>query len=227
MHWYLGKDKIFEDHQVAAYYQKLQKRHFTVIILEIYVVCHMLDLTFFVEGYGFTYCALDNGDMESCDIGMVLTGVNTFCVVINEYFFDSDGNEEQNVSPGCEDGCSMSEPAEQFIAHLQLKDCSVSMKTVNLLETSVSAAMTAEELRSVGIFPCSVKLEHLSPAKIVCSTSHLPLVLGVSNLCPACGFPVASFSGLSKHVKEKHAGQQVHCWVCRKEMTSLQASKNT
>ncbi len=73
---YFGEKGTSSDEKIQVYYRKLQQWHFTMGLLELYIILHMLGLHFFVEGQGFTYCSVDTGDLEVCDVGIVITGAN-------------------------------------------------------------------------------------------------------------------------------------------------------
>ncbi len=213
--WYLGDEGMFDDHKIAAYYRKLQRRHFTLGILKLYIIAWMLNVTFYIEGQSFSYCYLDNGDIDACDIGLVITGRKHLCVVLSvDTISDTWTDEAGDVTDVPDAGDIIGRASG-------VKSCSIGIYPIDWTSVTVSASLTEQELQALDIEPCSVTLTRISPQEIMKNTTCVPLILDVKNLCPTCDFPAKTFSHLSHHVKTEYKGQKVYCGICKKQMSTL------
>ncbi len=164
----------------------------------------MLRLHFFVDGHGFTYYSHDTGDLEKCDVGMILTGMNQFHVIMPNNLWDTDSENSEAEDTNGTAECDQQQDALCIAAKINAATCTVTLNKLDLQKSTLNANMSASELASLGIFLCKVKLQHLTAAQVLVHVKKIPLLLRASNLCLTCSYPAKSFSALSHHIYDEH-----------------------
>ena len=76
------------------------------------------------------------------------------------HLWDTDMSDEEDYDQDQDQDCIKSELETEAIKNME--NCAVVLNQLDLRTVSISANMSEKDLISMGIYPCSVKIQHLT-----------------------------------------------------------------